>query len=140
MSAEKKRIDELPDDILVREALATLERIEGFEKVRFVMLYGSVAKGAARADSDIDLCIYFDGPQDEASLFRFRALAELFDDRYDIQIFLQLPLYVRVDVLSGILLYAPDLEFVYDVAYATIREFDDFKHRLYDYIGEEAMP
>jgi len=123
----------------VRHALERLKTVEGFEKVRFIILYGSVAEGQARVDSDIDLCIYYDGDREEAARFRFAALSELADDRYDIQIFSFLPLYVRTEVLRGKVIYCPDERFLYDVAYRTIREFDDFKHRLYDYIGKEAM-
>lgn len=117
-----------------------LRRVEGFEKVRFVILYGSVSRGDAREGSDIDLCVFFDGDREEASLFRFRALSELFSDKYDLQIFQQLPLYVRVECLRGRILYCPDERILYDVAVETIREFDAFKHRFYDYIGERAMP
>jgi predicted nucleotidyltransferase len=123
----------------VRHALERLKTIEGFEKIRFIILYGSVAEGRARAGSDIDLCIYYDAGREEAARFRFSALSELADDRYDIQIFSLLPLYVRTEVLRGKVVYCPDERFLYDVAYRTIREFDDFKHRLYDYIGKEAM-
>ncbi len=124
---------------LVLHALERLKTIEGFEKVRFIILYGSVAEGRARTGSDVDLCIYYDGDREEAARFRFAALSELADDRYDIQIFSYLPLYVRMEVLRGKVIYCPDERFLYDVAYRTIREFDDFKHRLYDYIGKEAM-
>jgi len=123
----------------VRHALERLKTVEGFEKVRFIILYGSVAEGRAKAGSDLDLCIYYDGDREEAARFRFAVLSELADDRYDIQIFSLLPLYVRMEVLRGRAVYCPDERFLYDIAYRTIREFDDFKHRLYDYIGKEAM-
>lgn len=126
-------------DRFIRHALKRMRTIEGFENVRFVILYGSIAEGRARAESDIDLAVYYDGERDEAARFRFAVLSELADDRYDIQIFSNLPLYVRTEVLRGKVLYCPDERFLYDVAYRTIREFDDFKHRLYDYIGKEMM-
>lgn len=126
-------------DRFIRHALKRMRTIEGFENVRFVILYGSIAEGRARVESDIDLAVYYDGERDEAARFRFAVLSELADDRYDIQIFSNLPLYVRTEVLRGKVLYCPDERFLYDVAYRTIREFDDFKHRLYDYIGKEMM-
>jgi len=122
-----------------RHALERMRTIEGFEKIRFIILYGSVAEGRSREGSDIDICIYYDGDREEAARFRFAALSELTDDRYDIQIFSHLPLYLRTEVLRGKVVYCPDERFLYDVAYRTIREFDDFKHRLYDYIGKEMM-
>lgn len=124
---------------LVRHALERLRTVEGFDRVRFIILYGSVAEGRARESSDIDLCIYYDGNPEEGERFRFFALSELFDDRYAIQIFGNLPLYVRMEVLRGRIVYCPDERFLYDVALETIREFDAFKHRLYDYIGKEAI-
>ena len=126
-------------DPFVQHALERMKTIPGFESVRFIILYGSVAEGRARARSDIDLAVYYNGERDEAARFRFAALSELADDRYDIQIFSRLPLYLRTDVLRGKVIYCPDERFLYDVAYRTIREFDDFKHRLYDYIGKETM-
>ncbi|TAJ44326.1 nucleotidyltransferase domain-containing protein [Methanofollis fontis] len=119
--------------------LSRLSAIEGFDRVRFIILYGSYAEGRAMADSDVDLCIYYNSPPEDSSAFRFRALSELYSDRYDVQIFEQLPLYIRMDVLKGRVLYCPDERFLYDIALETIREFDDFKHRLYDYIGERVM-
>jgi len=71
----------------VRHALERLKTVEGFDKVRFIILYGSVAEGRARATSDVDLAVYYDGDHEEAARFRFAALSELADDRYDIQIF-----------------------------------------------------
>ncbi len=126
-------------DRFIRHALERMSTIEGFKKVRFIILYGSVAEGREKAGSDIDLAVYYDGGREEASRFRFAVLSELADDRYDIQIFSHLPLYIRTEVLRGKVLYCPDERFLYDVAYRTIREFDDFKHRLYDYIGKEMM-
>lgn len=55
----------------VEEIIERLRTVEGFEKVRFVILYGSVARGDAREGSDIDLCVFFDGSPAEASRFRF---------------------------------------------------------------------
>ncbi len=123
----------------IRHTLERMKTVQGFEKVRFVILYGSVAEGRAGAGSDIDFAVYYDGDREEAGRFRFAVLSELCDDRYDIQIFSLLPLYVRTEVLRGEVIYCTDERFLYDIAYQTIREFDDFKHRLYDYIGKERM-
>lgn len=122
----------------VRHAVERAKTVKGFERIRFIILYGSVAEGRARTGSDIDFCIYYDAGREEAARFRFAALSDLPDDRYDIQIFSHLPLYVRTEVLRGKAIHCPDERFLYDVAYPTIREFDDFKHRLYNYIGKEA--
>ncbi len=91
-----------------------------------------------RPGSDIDICVYYED-EDRASDFRLQVLTELLDDIYDIKIFQQLPVYVRKEVLKGKILYCDDKSFLYDKAYETLKEFDAFKHRYYDYIGVEAM-
>jgi len=124
----------------VDAALRGMQQVAGFEKVRFVVLYGSAAEGRMTTDSDIDLCIYYDGPRKEAAEFRFAVLSRLPHLRYDVQIFQLLPLYVRVEVLRGIPVFIPDMRFLYETATRTLREFGDFKHRLYDYTGQAAIP
>lgn len=128
-----------PTEDLADKALKRIKAIDGFDRVCFIFLYGSVAAGQARADSDIDLCLWYDGDTTEAERFRFACIKEVSDARIDIQIFSHLPLYIRIEVIRGRLLYAKDMRFAYEVAYRTIREFDRFKHRFYDYIGKEAM-
>jgi predicted nucleotidyltransferase len=119
--------------------LDRIKNIAGFEKVKFIFLFGSAAAERLRTDSDIDLCIFYDGELEEAARFRFKVLSELVEDRYDVHIYQQLPLYVRVEVLKGELIYCVDTAFVYDVAVETIKDFESFKHRYYDYIGEQAI-
>jgi len=121
------------------EVIEKIKNIEGFEKVAFIILYGSAAEGRMTEGSDIDLCMYYDGAPEEASRFRFKVLSELFDDRYDVQIFQQLPIYVRVEVLRGKVIYCKNKRFLYDVAIETIKDFERFKHRFYDYIGVRAI-
>ena len=124
---------------LVLHALKRLRTIEGFDRIRFIILFGSVAEERARETSDLDLCLYYDGSPEDAGLFRLRALSLICDDRYDLQMFLDLPLYVRMAVLKGRVIYCPEEQFLYDIALDTIREFDNYKHRLYDYLGTEVM-
>ncbi|MDD1720140.1 MAG: nucleotidyltransferase domain-containing protein, partial [Methanoregulaceae archaeon] len=51
------------------DILAVLKEVPAFSRVRFVMLYGSVAEGRADRESDIDICIYFEGGEEDASRF-----------------------------------------------------------------------
>ena len=57
-------VDSIPDNKgMVMEAVRTkirvLSELPGFERVRFIMLYGSAL--TMGTGSDIDLCIYFEG-------------------------------------------------------------------------------
>jgi len=123
----------------IEKAIEKIKNVEGFEKVKFIIFYGSAAEGQMTVGSDIDLCIYHDGSPDESSKFRFKVLSELFDETFDVQIFQQLPIYVRVEVLKGKIIYCKDKQFLYETAIETIKDFEAFKHRFYDYIGEREI-
>lgn len=123
----------------VGAALRQMRQFTEFKNIRFVMLYGSIAEGRATEDSDIDLCVYYDGDHKEAAQFRHKILSALPSHRYDIQVFQLLPLYVRVEVLRGLPVFVRDDRFLYETATRTLRDFGDFKHRLYDYTGQAAI-
>jgi predicted nucleotidyltransferase len=112
-------------------------RATGGDKVRFIILYGSASEDRMKEGSDIDICVYYAGV--DASEFRLKVLSELFEDIYDIKIFQQLPIYLRMEILRGNVLYCEDKQFMYDVAYETIKDFEGFKRRYYDYIGLESI-
>lgn len=121
------------------QMLQRLRDTPGFEHVRFILLFGSVAEGRAREDSDIDLCISYDGTKEEAMEFRFRVLTALSDTPADIRVFEALPLYMRLQALRGMVLFCRDTGELYSVAWDTIRDFESFRHRLDDYIGLRTM-
>lgn len=124
---------------LVAIALQQIEGLDGYEHVQFVILFGSAQEDRMTGESDIDLCIYYDGDPAEAAKFRYSILSILPGKRYDIQIFQSLPLYVRVEVLRGTPVFVRDQRFLYEKAGETLRDFEDFKHRLYDYTGQVAI-
>lgn len=122
----------------VDAAVQQIQQVPGFEHVRFIILYGSTAESRMTQESDIDLCIYFGGERNEAARFRHAALSRL-PGNYDIQIFQQLPLYVRVEVLKGIPVFIRNTRFLYEKANETLRDFEEFRHRLYDYTGQDPI-
>lgn len=120
---------------IIERFMGTIRAISDFDRVEFVILYGSESKGEARGDSDIDFCVYYrTDDKKEMSRFRLKLLSELSSDRYDVQVFQLLPLYVRVEVLKGKVLYAKDTKFLYEVALNTVRDFEQFKPLLHDYL------
>lgn len=122
----------IKDDI--RRFLRIIRKMKEFKKVKFIFLYGSASRGLVRKDSDIDICIFYDGSKEEAERFRIKLLS-LLPSRFDVQIFQSLPLYVRKEVLKGTPIYVKDEDFLYEIAFKTIQEFEDFKKYFYDYIG-----
>lgn len=111
-----------------------LKKIPNFNRVKFVILFGSYANGGQNKLSDIDFAVYYEGNKDERFQFRKKILSKL-SDKYDIQVFQDLPLFVQINVLKGKIVYAKDLSFVYDMAHDTIKKFDDFKYAYYDYLN-----
>lgn len=75
------------------EAVARILQLGG-DKVKFIILFGSRARGDARKDSDYDLCVYYEGNEKEAFRFRVLVLGNL-PDKYDVQIFQLLPLPLK---------------------------------------------
>lgn len=117
----------------ISKFMEVVRSMKDFDRVEFILLYGSAAEGRAIKGSDIDLCIYYRGTKENQSRFRLRLLEKL-SPNFDVQIFQQLPLYVRKEVLKGRDIYVRDREFMYDVALQNIREYDFFRPHLMDYV------
>jgi len=103
MPQETEKDAIMPPD-LATEIDGAVQKIPslGGDRVRFIILYGSVSSGRMKSDSYIDIGVYYDA---EGSRFRLNVLSDLFDDIYDIKIFQQLPLPLRMEVLGGEVLY-----------------------------------
>ena len=115
-----------------------LKEMPDFNSVKFVFLFGSYSNRKQNKLSDVDFAVYHLGSKKERFKFRLRLLGKL-PDNFDVQIFQDLPLYVRMKVLKGKLIYGKDEQFVYDVAYATIKSFGDFKKYYEDYIDRRQV-
>ena len=105
----------------------------GGKKIKLIILYGSFAEGKQTSLSDIDLAVYYDGEKEERFKFRMKILGNV-NDKFDIQTFQDLPLYVKKEVLKGKVIYCKESRFIYELERRTSKEFDDFKYRFYDYI------
>ena len=113
--------------------LDKIDLLPHINKLTFLYLFGSSCSGKATKTSDIDLCFYYD-IKDKKKLYKLMfKITALFPDKYDIQMFQLLPLYIRKEVFKGELLYSSDKKIVYDIARSTILEYDDFEPR-YKYI------
>lgn len=118
--------------------LQNLKKLHLLSKTDFVILFGSTSKGTSNPLSDIDICISLNLPAKE----RFKArisLSGLAPEKYDIQIFEDLPVYLQKSVISGKVLYCKKQEKLIEKAIQVINEYDDFKKFYYFYLAKDKM-
>lgn len=104
------------------------------EDVLAVMVFGSYARKECKPSSDVDVCIVL-RPRELENLFMSNKKLEylgLVSDRYDVQIFQQLPVFIRKRILEhGKIVLNKDYDVMFEVALDTIQEFDSFKKHFY---------
>ena len=118
----------------VKDFLEQLKGTEYFSKIEFIILYGSSLGLYHLADSDIDICVYFDDEKKNLSKIRLEILKR-FNENFDVQMFQLLPLYVQIEVLKGKILYVREEDRIYEIANETIEEYEDFYPFYLDYIN-----
>jgi predicted nucleotidyltransferase len=100
-----------------------------------VILFGSVARGESNSLSDADICIVlipkkYDHIELSHIKLKYSSIAD-----FDINIFQQLPLYIRHRVLKeGRILFCKDEELLYSIALRAAKDFEDFRHIYRDYL------
>lgn len=119
---------------LTEKFLEQLRATKYFSKIEFVILYGSSLSNSYLEDSDVDVCLFIDAEKRELSEIRLELLKKL-NDKFDIQMFQLLPLYVQIEVLKGEILYVKEEERLYEIANETIDEYEEFYPLYLDYIN-----
>jgi len=116
-----------------------LKAAERDDRVLAILLYGSRARGESRPESDTDVCLVLSaeansrqaGSQTELDYVGFAGL--------DVRVFQRLPLYVRQRVLKdGKVLLVKRDEDLYEVAFRTIRSYEDFRPFYLAYLQQTA--
>ncbi len=105
-----------------------IEKARKDKDILAVSLFGSFARGEKNY-GDIDVCLFLRGkkPNKVISKKKLEYVSE-FGDRFDIQIFQQLPLYIRERVLrEGKILLSKNTDLLYDIAIAFIKEYEDYR-------------
>ncbi len=93
--------------------------------VEGILLYGSYARSNADERSDIDICII--KPKKRDVLIRIFAKV---GDRYDVKIFEELPLYVKIGVIENYrVIYGNEPEISYYL-YRFMKKWDDIRYRI----------
>lgn len=116
-----------------------LKRIKKDKEVIAVIVFGSFL--TQKNYNDIDVCLVLDKIYSKSSMFdkRLKYLG-ISKKEVDIQIFQQLPLYLRIEILKhGKVIFCKDTKKLYEIALATIKEFESFKAKYKDYISRELV-
>lgn len=104
-----------------------------------VLLFGSHARGDFDTGSDVDVCLVLAHTPYDTLTLSHKKLEYLGQFDVDVQVFQQLPLYVRQRVLKdGQVIFVRDEDALYDIALETVRAFEDFRHFYRDYLEEVA--
>jgi len=88
-----------------------------------ILLYGSYAKGEETKRSDIDICLVM--PSEHVLN---KVLSKL-GGKYDIKVFEELPLYIRINIIKNhVKIYAKDELDLY--FYSQMKIWKDMEHRI----------
>ena len=98
-------------------------------KIKFIVLFGSVASGKSNPLSDIDVAVYYDGNDKQRFDFRLLGLSHL-PDYVDLQIFQDLPLYLQNDVIKGKVIYYDNYDSTFNLFRSVIFQYDDCKQYM----------
>lgn len=120
----------------IEKFMIELKKMSDFYRVKFVILFGSRILGVANKMSDYDFSVYYDGNKYGGSRFAINAN---FSEKFDVKIFQDLPLFIMNKVLKGKKIYVSDERLLYDIAYETIKRFENFKKYYYDYISRRPI-
>lgn len=114
-----------------------VKAIQSDPEILTVFLFGSGVRGEEQRGSDIDICLVMEPSiytPIQLSLKKLQYL-RLFD--MDIQIFQQMPLYIKIRIIKeGKILFCADEDKLYQIVFRVLDEFSDFEHIYRDYLKE----
>jgi uncharacterized protein len=126
-------------DVIQEMLNRIVEKAKRDEQVLATLLFGGVARGEESATSDLDVCLVLE-PKGYTPLgLSEKKLEYLAAFDADIQVFQQLPIYMKQRVLhDGKVLFCRDEDTLYQIAFDVIREYSDFEHIYREYLVEVA--
>lgn len=122
--------------IMEKEINSMLKTAKKDKEILAIALFGSKARG--EPSRDIDICIFLNKKLSNLEMTekRLKYLNET-NEKLDIQIFQQLPLYIRTRVLKdGKILFCKDEDKLYELAFQTIKEFESYEKLFKMYLNE----
>ena len=121
----------------IKRLVKKILEIDKKKKIKYLILFGSVAEKKSSYLSDVDIAVYYDGSKKERFNFRIKVLGSL-PDKVDLQIFQDLPLSVQNEVIKGKLQYCNDHQLLVDQSMKVIRSFSFFEKYFNTYLEAVA--
>ncbi len=120
------------DSEKVQAILSKLQvKMEEDPDILAVILYGSYARGEEARDVDLCLVLF----PDKARKGLDKRIEYSYYDMIDVQVFQDLPLYMRPRIIKeGKLLHVKDEDLLYDVAIETAKEYELYRPKYEMYI------
>lgn len=121
-----------------KKLLGYISKFKKDKQIIAVLLFGSYAR--KEHFRDIDLCLVLDKKYSNNEMTEKRLkYYSMLPNVFDIQVFGQLPLYIRKKILEeGKVLFCKDEDKLYEIAGDTVIEFEQFKGIYNSYI-ENAL-
>ena len=102
-------------------------------------LFGSHAREEEHEASDIDVCLVLKSDLRNELHLSEKKHQYLRQFDLDVQVFQQLPLFMRHRILrDGRVLFVRDEDLLYEKAFRTAQQYEDFRHRHEAYLEEVA--
>jgi predicted nucleotidyltransferase len=120
------------DSEKVQAILSKLQvKMEEDPDILAVILYGSYARGEEARDVDLCLVLF----PDKARKGLDKRIEYSYYDMIDVQVFQDLPLYMRPRIIKeGKLLHVKDEDLLYDVAIETAKEYELYRPKYEMYL------
>ncbi len=124
------------DSEKVQAILSKLQvKMEEDPDILAVILYGSYARGEEARDVDLCLVLF----PDKARKGLDKRIEYSYYDMIDVQVFQDLPLYMRPRIIKeGKLLHVKDEDLLYDVAIGTAKEYELYRPKYEMYLDSIA--
>ncbi|MFH0700871.1 MAG: nucleotidyltransferase domain-containing protein [Candidatus Woesearchaeota archaeon] len=112
-----------------------LNRAKKDPSVLAIALFGSYAR-QEKNYRDIDICLFLvPGKYSQLQLSKQKLKYTPEEEKYDVQIFQQLPLYIQKRILKeGKIIYCQDENKLYDLYYRSIQDYELFRPYYEDYL------
>jgi predicted nucleotidyltransferase len=124
------------DTVKVQAILSKLQvKMEEDPDILAVILYGSYARGEEARDVDLCLVLF----PDKARKGLDKRIEYSYYDMIDVQVFQDLPLYMRPRIIKeGKLLHVKNEDLLYDVAIETAKEYELYRPKYEMYLDSIA--